>query len=137
MLAALCGCYSQRLLTEPVPQAGMRIVAEVTDSGAVAMGNAIGSGALEVEGIVVSVEPGTWRLQMLRVDQRDGRSTPWNHEVVPFPRFALSQVQERRLDRARSWLAAGLFTASVVGVAMSFRLIGSEELGGSVVQPPQ
>ena len=71
---------------------------------------------------------------MLRVDHRGGTSVVWNREPVTFPRDALTNVTERTLDKKRSWLTAGLITASAVLVGGLFGVItGGEDSG----QPPE
>jgi hypothetical protein len=116
-----------------VPAPATRIVATMTDSGVVAMGNAIGPGSTEIEGIVVSADADQWTLEMLRVDHRGGTSVAWNREQVTFPRQALTNVSERTLDKKRSWLAAGLVAASAVLAGGLFGAITGGEEGG---EPP-
>jgi len=122
----LAGCYSQQPLGLTVPAPATRIVAQVTDTGMVAMGNAIGSGAVEVEGIISQADATAWRLHLIRVDHRGGTSTLWNREEVSFPRHALTNIRERKLSRKKSWLAAGAVSA---GVFILSGLFGSM-LGG-------
>lgn len=131
-MISLWGCYVQRPLTMAVPAPAMRIVATMTDSGVVAMSNAIGPGSTEIEGIVVSADTDRWTLEMLRVAHRGGTSVTWNREHVTFPRDALTNVTERSLDKRRSWLTAGLITASAFLVGGLFGAItgGGDEGDG-------
>jgi hypothetical protein len=122
----LTGCYSQQPLGLGVPAPATRIIAQVTDTGMVAMGNAIGSGAVEVEGIISQADATAWRLHLIRVDHRGGTSTLWNREEVSFPRQALTNIREKKLSKKKSWLAAGAVSA---GVFILSRLFGSV-LGG-------
>jgi len=103
-----------------VPPPATRIIAEVTDTGTVVMGNAIGPGATEVEGIVAAADASTMKLYVLRVDQRGGISTLWNRELVTFPRNALTNVSEKRLDKKKSWVAAGTIAAVAIIAARAF-----------------
>jgi hypothetical protein len=121
-------CYSTRPLTDSYPQPETQIVAQLTDEGTVAMANAIGPGAQEVEGIVARADASSWTLRMLRVDQRGGISTPWKREEVTFPRSALTHVDVKRLDKKKSWVFAGMLTAAAVLAGVSFGVftIGSE-----------
>ena len=125
-------CYVQRPLTSTVPPVSTRIVALVTDTGSVLMGNAIGVGAVEVEGIVVEADAQSWKLQMLRVDQRGGFSSRWNRELVTFPRIALTNVGQRVLDKKRSWMLAGLMAAAILGSMLFY----GDILGGDNTDPP-
>src|SRR5207248_867880 len=70
VLPLLAACYTQRPLTVPVPAVGTQIVASVTDSGVVAMSNALGPGAVEVEGVIAAADASAWELQLVRVDYR-------------------------------------------------------------------
>ena len=140
-LALLCvctACYVEQPIGQPVPAPSTRIIAEVTDSGTFVMSNAIGAGAVEVEGVVTNASSDAWQLQLLRVSHRDGTSIPWNRELVSFPRGTLTQPMERRLDRSRSWIAAGGITLGAVLLGQLFRtVIGGDGGGGSPTAPPQ
>jgi len=128
----LAACFTQTPLTSSTPTPETRIVAMVTDTGVLAMRNAIGSGATEVEGIVAGADATSWDLRMLRVEYRNGQSVTWNREVVRFPRSALSQASERRFSSRRSWLMAGLLTSTAFLAARFLGIIG----GGDNTPPP-
>ena len=128
----LAACFTQTPLTSSTPTPETRIVAMVTDTGVLAMSNAIGSGATEVEGIVAGADATSWDLRMLRVEYRNGQSVTWNREVVRFPRSALSQASERRFSSRRSWLMAGLLTSTAFLAARFLGIIG----GGDNTPPP-
>ena len=73
-LFLLAACYTQLPLETPLPVPEQRIVAQVTDTGVLAMSNALGPGAREVEGIVAGADATVWDLRMVRVDYRGGSS---------------------------------------------------------------
>jgi hypothetical protein len=85
---------------------------------------------------MVDSDGDSWRLQMLRVDQRGGFSTRWNREIVTFPRFALTNIQERVLDKKRSWAFAGLAAAVVLGSTLLFGGVISGGEGDREPPPP-
>jgi len=118
LMSFFTACYSHRPLATAVPAPATRIVAQVTDSGVVAMANAIGPGAVEVEGIVAEADGNAWRLHLLRVEQRSGASTAWNREVVSFPRNALTNARERKLDKGRSWGLAAILAAGALAIGL-------------------
>ena len=136
LLLILAGCYSQRPLERIVPVPATRIIAKVTDSGTVVMGGRIGPGAEEVEGVVASADANVWDLHLLRVDQRGGTSVLWNSELVSFPRYALTSPREKRLDKAKSWAAAGLIAAGAFVAARLFQAAGADEDTGKPPPPP-
>lgn len=123
----MAGCYIQRPLETAIPAPATRIVAQLTDSGAVAVGSRLGPGAVEVEGVVATADESAWNLNLLRVDYRGGTSNTWNRELVTFPRFALSNATERRVDKTRSWLMAGLIGAGAILASQLFSEFSSGE----------
>ena len=136
LVPLLTACYTQRPLTTAVPAATTRIVAQVTDSGVVAMSNAIGAGATEVEGVVAAADATSWDLQVIRVDYRGGTSVLWNREPVNFPRYTLTRATERTLDKKKSWLAGGLITAGALLAARVFGAFGFGDNPGTDPPPP-
>lgn len=132
LVFVLAGCYRQLPLETPLPQPNQRIVAQVTDTGVLAMSNALGPGAQQVEGIVTAADNDTWEMQVLRVDYRGGSSVTWNGEPVRFPRSALSQATERRFSTGRSWLMAAAITSLALLGAKFLGVIG----GGDSDNPP-
>jgi hypothetical protein len=125
-VALLAACYTQAPLDVAAPAPSTRIVAQVTDAGAAALGNTIGAGALEVEGVITEATPDEWKIQMLRVDDKFGVSNPWQGQVVTVPRQFLTRPQTRRLDKTRSYLAAAGIT---VGAVLAARLFGGLIVG--------
>ena len=122
------GCYVERPLTSVIPAPTTRIVAQITDTGSVALANTLGPGAREVEGVVVGADATQWDLQVIRVDYRGGNSTLWNRERVTFPRYSVTNASERTFNKKKSWLVAGLITGAALIAA---RLFGAIDFGGS------
>lgn len=136
LVPLLAACYAQRPLTTTVPAPLTRIVAQVTDSGVIAMSNAIGSGAVEVEGVVTGADAVAWELELLRVDYRGGASVTWHRERVTFPRAALTHATERRYSKQRTWTAAGLIVAGSLLVARLFGAFGGNDSDNGGPPPP-
>jgi hypothetical protein len=136
LLPLVAACYAQGPLITPVPAPGTHIVALVTDSGVVAMSNALGPGSTEVEGVVAAADASAWDLRMVRVDYRGGTSIAWNHELVTFPRPTLTRATEKRLDRGKSWIVAGAITATALLAARLFGAIGGGETPNTIPPPP-
>jgi hypothetical protein len=125
--AVLGACYTRRPLETTPPQPNIRVVAQLTDSGTVAMSNAIGAGALEVEGVVARATDAEWTFAMMRVDHRDGRSIPWNRELVTFPATTLTRPVVVALNKKKSWLAAAGITVGAFLAASAFGVINVGE----------
>jgi hypothetical protein len=137
LFLTVTACYTQRPLESAVPAPATRIIARVTDSGAVAIGGPVGPGALEVEGIVATADEAVWNVNLTRVDYRGGSSVVWNKELVAFPRNALSHVNVKRVSKSRSWMAAGLIAASAFLASRMFSEIGASGDGpGGGENPP-
>jgi len=137
LLVAVTASYTQRPLESTVPAPTTRIIARVTDSGAVAIGGPVGPGALEVEGIIATADEAVWNLNLTRVDYRGGSSVVWNRELVTFPRNALTNVNEKRVSKSRSWLAAGLVTAGAFLVSRMFSEFSADDPPGDGGGTPQ
>jgi hypothetical protein len=133
----LGGCYSLNTLdTAAPPRPATIIVAELTDSGTVTMANKIGAGAQEVEGIVSSADASTWNLNLTRVDHRGGFSVAWSHELVSFPRDALTQISQKKRDTTRSWLAGVGIAGCAFLIARAFHALGADQMPNTTPIPP-
>ncbi|MGK2962985.1 MAG: hypothetical protein ACSLFK_12685 [Gemmatimonadaceae bacterium] len=135
LVPVVSACYTQVPLETASPPPETRVIARVTDSGAVAIGAKVGPGATEVEGVVASANQHEWTLNLLRVDYRGGISTVWNREPVIFPRYALSHLMEKRVNKQRSWMAAGLFVVGAFAVTRLFGHGGSDEEEPPIINP--
>jgi hypothetical protein len=131
-LLANTACYAEIPIDSAVPPPETHVIAEVTDSGTVAMSNLIGPGAIAIEGVITNATPSSWEMAMLTGRNREGGSGTWNNEVVAFPRSVLSRPRERRLDTTRSWIAAGAVAVTAILAAQLFDVVG----GGDEVTPP-
>jgi hypothetical protein len=133
--ASSIGCYLERPLTvTPLPTT--RVIAQLTDSGTVALSNSIGPGALEVEGVVSNADANAWTLQLVRVDHRDGRTINWNREPITVRTSLIANPVVRVLDKRRSWLAAAGITIGAIVLARAFDLFGSPDDEPEPPPPP-
>jgi hypothetical protein len=100
------------------------------------MSNTIGPGALEVEGDVAEADQDNWKLNLTRVDHRGGASVLWNHELVSFPRFALTNPTVKKVDKTRSWLAGVLLAGGAILAAKVFTTGGNDDPNPNPPPPP-
>lgn len=129
----LVGCYRYQPTGLGTPQAGMQVAAELSDSGTVALARAVGPDAAAVEGRLVRVTETEIELAVTAVRQHSGTATEWRGERVVVARGLLSRLQERRLSRQRTALAAAAFAvgAAVVRDAFAGASGGSTPVVGS------
>jgi hypothetical protein len=124
----LSGCYSAAPVPPSGPAPGTRIRAELTREGAGQMAPQIGSGVLSVEGFATRAGEREWDISLLSAQMVGGTQVEWNREVVRFPVSALGTVTERKLQKQRSYMAAGVITAAVL---LAGRLIGGDLFNNS------
>ena len=135
----LSACYQTLPLADSTPAPGTRVMAQLTREGSAQMAPWIGAGASAVEGIVLDVQPAEWQLSVLRVEQVVGTDVVWNREAVRFPASALATVSERRFEKQRSYLAAGLITVGLVVLGRVFAnsVFSGSDGSGQPPPPPQ
>ncbi|CAN5613201.1 hypothetical protein BH23GEM9_BH23GEM9_34290 [soil metagenome] len=132
-------CYSRQPLESAAPAPSTRIVATLTDEGTVAMGNSLGPGASEIEGVVSTATDTIWTLHMVRVMHHDGRSVPWSRESVSIPRNVMRNPTVVVLDKRRSWMVAGAAVAGTILLARAFNVFGfiEDDRGGELPPPAE
>lgn len=118
----LSGCYTLAPLPAADPSPSSRVLVRLTDQGTVDLAPSLGPGAAAVDGTVEAVRGDTLDLLVRTVELRGGGFTTRPGDYVAVPRPAIGGVEERRLDRRRSWLLGG---AIVVGAAVLGRALGT------------
>jgi hypothetical protein len=121
----LTGCYSVTPVPPTGPAPGARIRAELTREGAERMASEIGSGAIWVDGYAARVGQSEWDISLVTARMAGGAAVQWNREVVRFPVSTLGSVTERRFQKRRSYMTAGIITALAL---VGGRLFGDDLL---------
>lgn len=134
--AIVTACYDRKPIGLATPQPESRVIAALTDIGAQQMAGRIGPAATEIEGYIDSATDSVWRIRLIRVDQLGGYSTAWAQEIVDFPRSALNAPVERRLNKKKSWMMAGVVTVAAVMARYAFSGFAGEEPRGCQVDCP-
>jgi nucleotide-binding universal stress UspA family protein len=127
-LPTLVGCYA----TRPIPAgaslpAGRRVAVELTAQGGAALTGILGPQVERVEGEVVRVAADSLHLAVIKTERFGAREDSWQRQQIGIPTSAIHRVAERRLDRKRSWITAGLL---VLGAAAAAALVRGGGLGG-------
>jgi hypothetical protein len=126
----LAGCYRVVPLTE-APEPGMRIVAGLTREGTERMFEHIGEDVVRIEAEAGAMRADQWELRLISTWDRLGQEFPWQRQTVTFAPQHLHSVQQRELDRRRTWIAAGAITAGVLTLGRIFlKAFGGDEPGG-------
>lgn len=121
------GCYRYAPLDPQSPQTalGEDVRARLTDAGAVTLAPLIGNRVELVDGRVVAVADTAVTLAVTATTDRRGVETPWRGEHVTLPRMTLSGLEQRKLDRGRSYLVGGIAAGLVAAVGVGFNLAGN------------
>jgi hypothetical protein len=132
----LSACYTSRPLQTSEPAAGTRVVIQLTEQGSEQVAPLLGPRIGVIEGAVESASPVNWAVYVSRLERRDQTEMLWNRERVTLPRAAFGSVEERRLDRRRSYALAGGITLAALVAARVFAGLGSSENGGGGTPVP-
>ncbi len=133
----LQGCYTVKAVEEPGgPRPGSRVVASLTADGSQQLASQVGPRVVAVEGVLDEATPSELSLRLVRTEGANQVSTFWNQEEVSIPRPAIAQLRERRLDRPRSYLVAGLIVGGAALAAVLTRGIFAGDDGGGPIPTP-
>jgi hypothetical protein len=125
LLSAACYEYREPLTAVPAP--GVRVSAELSDSGSMVLAKSVGPGVAAVEGQLLRVTDKEVELAVTGVRQHDGMQAPWRGERLTVSRDLLRDLHVRRLSRSRTTFLAGAAVVGAVIVRQAFRGSG----GGS------
>lgn len=109
---------------EAVPD-GADVTLGISDPQDPALLDTVGGGAEQVVGTIVRRSDSDIALYVSNVTYTDIRTpVQWpDREPVSIPLRLIDSVEERRLDRTRTWVAAGL---AVLGVAIAYTVVAIE-----------
>ena len=138
VMPAALGCYQYAPLdTSTGVQAGEHVAVEITDRGRAELSDRLGSGVLRLEGTLTRSDSVEMVMNVWRVAQISGPPSRWSGESIRFKREYASRVQQRTLNRGKTFLVAGAAVAGLVLFTRQFELFGFS-VGGDdpVVDPP-
>jgi len=120
-LGMLSGCYAEVPLGTLEPQAGTRIVAELTGYGSDTLAGAVGPGVTTLRGYVVSADNTDVTLSVTSVSSRFGPDQSWRGEQVRVPLRVVQNVQLRKFSLGRSLLLGAAFLGGSVVAWEAFK----------------
>ena len=116
---------------------GAEMRVRLTDAGAVALAPLVGNRVEIVDGRLASAADTVLTLSVTGTTDRLGNETPWRGEEVAIPRAMVAGVEQRTLDRGKSYLVGGITAGlvAVVGIGFSMNGSGGGDRGSSPVVP--
>jgi len=125
VLPAALGCFQYAPLdTSTGVQAGEHVAVEITDRGRTELSDRLGSGVLRLEGTLTRTDSVELVMNVWRVAQLSGPTTRWSGESVRFRREYASSVQQRTLNRGKTFAVAGATAVGLVLFTRQFGLFG-------------
>jgi hypothetical protein len=120
------GCYRYTPIESEAPPAlGTDVRVRLTDAGAVSLAPLVGVRIELVDGRLTSVADTSVTLAVTGTTDRLGNETPWRGEEVAIPRALFSGLEQRTLDRNKSYLVGGITAGLVAAVGIGFAINGS------------
>ena len=96
------------------------MVLELSDRGSEQLAPQLGAELRSVAGRVLAFRDNEYEVGVTQTKNRSGLETTWRNEPVSIRAELVRSVSERRLDKRRTWLAAGLSLLGVVALGEAF-----------------
>lgn len=120
-LMASTACYRSVPIEPGVVTPGREVVLELTPNGSLELAPQLGAQLVSVTGRLGDVTGSRYVVSVRQTNARGGIETLWKGEQANIPKNLVTQVFERRIDKKRSWMVAGL---TVVGVVLAGEAFG-------------
>jgi hypothetical protein len=131
ILCVLCGCYESVPIELNSVQPGTKIRATLTDAGADSLARYLGPSVETVDGRLISTSDSNVAIGVTSVAMKSGQDQFWKGETVAIPRYALSMVQQRKINKPKSLLLGGALIAALASLRLS-GVVGGNTNGGTV-----
>ena len=123
LLGINTACYSYApLASAPVP--GSTVSFELTDAGRVGLGQKVGSGVEQIEGVVEGQNDSAYVMRMQNVTYINGQSNQWSNERLEIGKQYVTNVKERRFSKSRTALVAAGAVVGILAFIASRSLLG-------------
>ena len=126
LLFTTASCYRLTPTDGGAPTVGRELVLELSERGAIELAPQLGVQLQSVTGRVADFRDDSYQMAVTQTNSRGGVETLWRGEQASIPRAYVVRVAERRLDRRRTWIVAGI---SAVGVAIAGSAFGGSGFG--------
>jgi hypothetical protein len=137
LLLSSTACYrTQPVVAAQPPTAGSRVVVTLSPAGTAELASQLGPGVVRAEGVVSQVRGDTLALELTRTAVASGADNLWQRQPVTIPPSAVASIAERRLDRTRSWVVAGIGVGLATLAAILATGGGGSTGVGAIVTPP-
>ena len=119
----LQGCYTYAPLQTGVPPVGENIEFRINDRGRFELGERFGSGLATVEGRLTGSTDEQYLVNVASLSFLNGEKSRWSGEPLRLNKAHVGESAVRRLDKKRSWIAAGLTVAGITAFILTRGLI--------------
>lgn len=132
------GCYSYLPVQSAPPPVQQKLAVTLSDRGRTLLGERLGSGVDQVEGVLVSSDATGIVMDVSGIKDVRGGSSVWSGERVSIPADAILGYRPRKLSKMKSLLLAGAVVATLVALTfgLSLDLFGEDGDGDGTVPPP-
>jgi hypothetical protein len=125
LASALClvfagACYQSVPVDSGAVTVGREVVLDLTDRGAIELASQLGVQLRSVAGRVNTVSADRYDVSVTQTTSRSGVETIWRGESAVIQRQYVDRLYERRVDRKRTWIVAGLTIAGAVLTGEAF-----------------
>lgn len=128
-LLPLQGCYMYAPLQTETPPSGETVEMSISDQGRVELSDRLGRGVSTIQARVRGIENGQYLLDVYSVAYVGGERSRWSGESMRLNRDHVFQTRARKLDKRRTWIAAGVTTVAVLGFMASRGLLTGFGIG--------
>ena len=129
VLCFLCACYESVPIELSRVTPGTKIRVSLTDAGADSLARYLGPGVETIDGKLISTTDSGVSLSVTQVAMRSGQDQFWKGETVVIPRYSLSTVQARRINKSKSLLLGGVLIAGLATLKLAG--VGGGNSGGN------
>lgn len=131
VLCVLCACYESVPIELARVQPGTKIRISLTDAGADSLARYLGPGVETIDGKLISTDDRGVSLSVSQVAMKSGQDQFWKGETVMIPRYSLSTVQARKINKSKSLLLGGAFVVALASIKLSGVAGGNGGGGGN------